>query len=80
MPLVAHTDLPTFHRLQEEGEEILTADRASHQSIRELHIGLLNIMPDAALEATERQFFRLVGACNQIAQLFSFQFMLKVVL
>ena len=68
MPLVAHTDLPTFLRLQDEGEEILTPDRASHQSIRELHIGLLNIMPDAALEATERQFFRLVGACNQIAQ------------
>ncbi|TPQ29225.1 homoserine O-succinyltransferase [Methylomonas koyamae] len=68
MPLVAHTELPTFRRLQEEGEEILTPDRAAHQSIRELHIGLLNIMPDAALEATERQFFRLVGACNQIAQ------------
>lgn len=68
MPLVAHTDLPTFQRLQDEGEEILTPDRATHQSIRELHIGLLNIMPDAALEATERQFFRLVGACNQIAQ------------
>ncbi len=68
MPLVAHTNLPTFWRLQEEGEEILTPGRAKHQSIRELHIGLLNIMPDAALEATERQFFRLVGACNQIAQ------------
>ncbi|MDD2759306.1 MAG: homoserine O-succinyltransferase [Methylomonas sp.] len=68
MPLVAHTDLPTFQRLHDEGEEILTPDRASHQCIRELHIGLLNIMPDAALEATERQFFRLVGACNQIAQ------------
>ncbi|WP_446809914.1 homoserine O-succinyltransferase MetA [Methylomonas sp. 2BW1-5-20] len=68
MPLVAHTALPTFQRLREEGEEILSPDRASHQSIRELHIGLLNIMPDAALEATERQFFRLVGACNQIAQ------------
>lgn len=67
-PLVAHTDLPTFQRLREEGEEILTPDRASHQCIRELHIGLLNIMPDAAMEATERQFFRLVGACNQIAQ------------
>ncbi len=26
------------------------------------------MMPDAALEATERQFFRLVGACNQIVQ------------
>jgi homoserine O-succinyltransferase len=68
MPLVAHTALPTFQRLVEEGEEVLNPNRASHQHIRELHIGLLNIMPDAALEATERQFFRLVGACNQIAQ------------
>ena len=68
MPLVAHTHLPTFQRLIAEGEDILNPDRASHQHIRELHIGLLNIMPDAALEATERQFFRLVGACNQIAQ------------
>ncbi len=68
MPIVAHTHLPTFQRLIEEGEDILNPDRASHQHIRELHIGLLNIMPDAALEATERQFLRLVGACNQIAQ------------
>ena len=68
MPLVAHTHLPTFQRLKEEGEDILNPDRATHQHIRELHIGFLNIMPDAALEATERQFFRLVGACNQIAQ------------
>jgi homoserine O-succinyltransferase len=68
MPLVAHTNLPTFQRLTDEGEDILKPERASHQHIRELHIGLLNIMPDAALEATERQFFRLVGACNQIAQ------------
>lgn len=68
MPLVAHTDLPTFQRLREEGEEIVDPERASHQDIREMHIGLLNMMPDAALEATERQFFRLVGACNQIVQ------------
>ena len=68
MPIVAHTDLPTFARLKDEGEEILNPARASHQDIREIHIGLLNMMPDAALEATERQFFRLVGACNQIAQ------------
>jgi homoserine O-succinyltransferase len=26
------------------------------------------MMPDTALEATERQFFRLLGACNQIVQ------------
>ena len=68
MPLVAHIDLPTFQRLREEGEEILSPERATHQDIREMHIGLLNMMPDAALEATERQFFRLVGACNQITQ------------
>ena len=68
MPIVAHTNLPTFQRLREEGEEILSPERARHQDIREIHIGLLNMMPDTALEATERQFFRLVGACNQIAQ------------
>jgi len=68
MPLVAHTDLPTFQRLHEEGQEILSVDRARRQDIREMHIGLLNMMPDAALEATERQFFRLVGAANSIVQ------------
>lgn len=68
MPLVAHTELPTFQRLKDEGEEILHPSRASHQDIREMHIGLLNMMPDAAMEATERQFYRLVGACNQITQ------------
>jgi homoserine O-succinyltransferase len=77
MPLVAHIDLPTFARLQEEGEDILHKDRAIHQDIRALHIGLLNIMPDAALEATERQFFRLVGACNQIAQFYVHPFTIK---
>lgn len=68
MPLVTHTDLPAFQRLQEEGQEILSAEKACQQDIREMHIGLLNMMPDAALEATERQFFRLVGAANPIVQ------------
>lgn len=69
MPLVAHTELPTYRRLQQEGQDILPPDRALHQDIRELHIGLLNMMPDKALEATERQFFRLVGASNKIVQI-----------
>jgi homoserine O-succinyltransferase len=68
MPLVAHTALPTFQRLREEGQEVLSVERAAHQDIREMHIGLLNMMPDAALAATERQFFRLVGAANPIVQ------------
>ena len=70
MPLVAHSALPSFDRLRSEGHEILDPERARHQDIRELHIGLLNLMPDAALAATERQFLRLIGASNRIAQLF----------
>ncbi len=76
MPLVAYKDLPTFNRLKKEGRTILPPDRAQQQDIRELHIGLLNMMPDAALTATERQFFRLVGESNQIAQLYIHPFSL----
>jgi homoserine O-succinyltransferase len=68
MPLVANSSLPTFSRLRAEGENVLDPARAQKQDIREMHIGLLNMMPDAALEATERQFFRIIGDSNQIAQ------------
>lgn len=68
MPLVANSSLPTFDRLRTEGETVLESSRAQKQDIREIHIGLLNMMPDAALEATERQFFRLISESNQIAQ------------
>ncbi|HET6565807.1 MAG TPA: homoserine O-succinyltransferase [Xanthomonadales bacterium] len=76
MPLVEHLKLPAFNRLREQGHEVLSLDRALHQDIRELHIGLLNMMPDAALEATERQFIRLVGNCNRIAQFYVYPFSL----
>jgi len=70
MPLVANSLLPTFTRLREEGDSVLDPTRAQHQDIREMHIGLLNMMPDAALEATERQFLRTVSSSNQIAQFY----------
>ncbi len=76
MPLVANSDLPAFDRLREEGGTVLPRDAALHQDIREMHIGLLNMMPDAALAATERQFFRLVGESNQIAQFYLHPFTL----
>jgi homoserine O-succinyltransferase len=76
MPLVAHNNLPTFERLRQEGLIVLPTGRAMHQHIRELHIGLLNMMPDAALAATERQFFRLVGESNPIAQFYVHPFTL----
>jgi len=70
MPLVAHTSLPAFEKLRQRGEKVLTLEQALHQDIRELNVGLLNMMPDAALSATEVQFMRLVGSSNQIAQFF----------
>jgi homoserine O-succinyltransferase len=68
MPLVAYRKLPTYDRLRADGHTILSPGRAAEQDIRPLHVGLLNMMPDAALEATERQFFRLVGSSNSISQ------------
>ncbi len=77
MPLVAHNPLPAFDRLRQQGMVVHTTERAAHQHIRELHIGLLNMMPDAALEATERQFLRLVGESNPIAQFYVHPFTLS---
>ena len=74
MPLVAHNALPTYQRLLEEGLPMLSEERAAEQDIRPLHIGLLNMMPDAALAATERQFFRLVGSSNSISQFYMHPF------
>jgi len=79
MPLVAHNQLPAFQRLLGEGIKVLEPDAALHQDIRELHIGLLNMMPDAALAATERQFFRLIGESNPIAQFYVHPFTLDAI-
>lgn len=76
MPLVAHNNLPTFQVLENDGHVVLSLERAKHQDIRELHIGFLNMMPDAALTATERQFIHLVGSSNPIAQFFVYPFSL----
>ncbi|NCO03031.1 MAG: homoserine O-succinyltransferase [Alphaproteobacteria bacterium] len=78
MPIIKHSDLPTYDRLLSEGRSILPSERAMQQDIRELHIGFLNIMPDAALEATERQFFRLVGESNRVAQIYIHPFTLPI--
>jgi len=74
MPLVAHNDLPTFEVLRRRGEIVLPLERARGQDIRELHIGFLNMMPDAALVATERQFIRMIGSSNAIAQFYVYPF------
>jgi homoserine O-succinyltransferase/O-acetyltransferase len=70
MPIVAHSPLPTFDALRDDGEQVLSREEALGQDIRELHIGLLNMMPDAALRVTEQQFIRLIGGANQIVQIY----------
>jgi homoserine O-succinyltransferase len=77
MPLVANSDLPTFEVLRRSGETVVPQNVALKQDIRELHIGLLNMMPDSAIAATERQFLRLIGESNQIAQFYVHLFSLK---
>lgn len=79
MPLIAHNKLPTYQRLLNEGRVLLDPKRAYQQDIRELHIGFCNLMPDAVMQATERQFFRLIGESNRIAQLYMHPFTLPVV-
>jgi homoserine O-succinyltransferase/O-acetyltransferase len=70
VPIVAHSSLPAFASLADEGEDVLTVAQAHRADIRELHVGLLNMMPDAALQVTEEQFTRLIGASNRIVQIY----------
>lgn len=70
MPIVEHSSLPSFHDLRRQGHTVLTASEAQRQDIRALHVGLLNMMPDAAFQVTEQQFMRLVGSSNHIAQFY----------
>ena len=70
MPLVEHSSLPTFRELRREGQTVLALDDARGQDVRALHVGLLNMMPDAAFQVTEQQFMRLVGGSSQPAHFY----------
>ena len=73
MPLVAHRPLPNFER----GITILPLEQAMRQDIRKLHVGILNMMPDAAFHITEQQFIRLVGSSSQVAQIYVYPFTIQ---
>ncbi|MCY1125699.1 homoserine O-succinyltransferase [Frigidibacter sp. RF13] len=60
MPITLPENLPAFDVLSQEGVMVMSPDRASHQDIRPLRIGLLNLMPKKI--QTENQFARLIGA------------------
>jgi len=64
-PRLFHSRIPRYEQIARLG-----------YTVTDLHIGLLNMMPDAALKATELQFFRLVGDSNPIAQFYLHPFTL----
>ena len=59
MPLVVDSGLPAFETMADEGVALTDPDGSGLPSIT---VGLLNLMPDAALRATDRQFVRLLSA------------------
>lgn len=60
MPIKLPSHLPAFDILTREGVQVMSEDLATHQDIRPLRIGLLNLMPKKI--QTENQFARLIGA------------------
>lgn len=60
MSLVADSGLPAFNAMQSEGVPLVAPGDTGGGPA--LSVGLLNLMPDAALRATDRQFIRLLSA------------------
>ena len=76
MPLVAHSTLPAFAVVRDEGLPVVAGDDVD-PTLPTLRIGMLNLMPDAALQATERQFLRLTGAYADAANLYVLPFAVR---
>lgn len=56
MPIVGPKDSDYIQRLKSVDPMVMTLDEAASRQIRALHIGILNMMPDAAVKPTENQF------------------------
>ncbi len=62
MPLLRLQDLPSLSRISEQGARV--AEQVPEHAAR-LDVGLLNMMPDRALAATERQFLQLMDSHDE---------------
>ncbi|MCA2011375.1 homoserine O-succinyltransferase [Cereibacter sphaeroides] len=60
MPITLPSTLPAYDVLSNEGVMVMSDTRAARQDIRQIKIGLLNLMPKKI--QTENQFARLIGA------------------
>ncbi|MDR2618460.1 MAG: homoserine O-succinyltransferase [Treponema sp.] len=59
MPIKIPRALPAYNALREERVFVITEDRAEHQDIRPLKVGIVNLMPTTV--DTEIQLLRLLG-------------------
>jgi len=59
MPVKVPNNLPAIEVLQNENIFVMSQDRAAHQDIRPLKIGIINLMPTKI--TTETQLLRLLG-------------------
>jgi homoserine O-succinyltransferase len=59
MPIKIPRTLPAYEALQGENVFVITDDRAEHQDIRPLKVGIVNLMPTTV--DTEIQLLRLLG-------------------
>jgi homoserine O-succinyltransferase len=64
MPLIQHNSLPSIDRIRLEGAQVFSEYDADG-ALPRIKVGFLNMMPDKALGATERQFLRLVAASKE---------------
>ena len=66
MPVVSHPNLPSLERMESSELVIKEDDSESESFSKHLHIGFLNLMPDAAFQATERQFVSMLASNDEI--------------
>jgi len=60
MPIKIPPNLPAYDILKSERVSVITDDRAEHQDIRPLRVGIVNLMP--TMIDTEVQLLRLLGS------------------
>lgn len=72
MPLVVNSALPAFDTMRNEGVPLATPGQSS--GLPAVSVGLVNLMPDAALRATDRQFIRLLSAAADEFEIWVYPF------
>lgn len=71
MALIVNSTLPAFDTLREEGVPVSSPGEPGGVSVT---VGLLNLMPDAALRATDRQFIRLLSSAAEDLDIWVYPF------